>query len=461
MSAGSLAAIEDALAGDASAHDVLDIADDLIDEATRRADTTTLTALADRLDAVAAERDGEWRGLAIAAMRARPVATPSDAVRVAPVRETSEPGAECPACGHPITDDESRVCSSCGLALAPSPEQRSESIAAIDEAVNAFEAGDLRRASDILDEELDRAEETADEITLIYLLEVVRQMIAHLDEGTFGDLEDLVADTAEALHGVQEGALPLTLESAREAFARGDRVQAAELLDRELSVHPVADEERARLAVWRVYGVAGDMATGLAEGDASPFEEAKRSAERRLRPAPENATAEVQATPKATTPPVSRDEAVAVAYGGFWLRTGAFLSDWLLLGMGFGLLDFAIAGVASGDGAGWLWTALVIGLTLAYFAGMHATAGGATIGEMVCKVAVRRRDGSRVDLVQAVARAITTALLWVTVVLGLIDAIMLGTDRKKRSLHDRIAGTTVVRTRGARRSVGQIASRHP
>lgn len=191
---------------------------------------------------------------------------------------------QCPSCGHRVPEEESRFCPSCGCALASSsPAKPPDPIAAIDGAVDAFEEGELQHALDALDEELDRAEQARDEITLIYLLDVSRQMVAQLEEGEFDNLEQLAADTEEALHAVQEGALSATLESARERFAQGDHPQALELLYRELSESPVADEEPARLAVWRVLAVAADMADALSDEDARPFEQVRLSAERRLK----------------------------------------------------------------------------------------------------------------------------------------------------------------------------------
>ena len=117
---------------------------------------------------------------------------------------------QCPSCGHSVVDDESHFCSICGSELAPSAPT-SDPIAAIDTAVDAFEEGELQNALDVLDEELDRAEGARDEITLIYLLDVSRQMLAQLDQGQFDGLEQFVADAEDALHACQEGALPATL----------------------------------------------------------------------------------------------------------------------------------------------------------------------------------------------------------------------------------------------------------
>ena len=245
MSTGSADPIDAALAGDASAHDVLDLVDDAIEGAAGKADTVTLAALADRLDAVAAERGGEWHMLAIAAMRARALATPSGKGGVAAAPDTA--GSEAPP--------------------------------------------------------------------------------------------------------------------------------AAQL-------------------------------------------------------------------PGSTLP---RDEAVQPAYGGWWVRTVAYLLDCVVLGSASGLLAAIAPG--TGDGiAGLLW----VGLPLAYFAGMHAFHDGATVGKAVFGIAVRGPDESGVGFGRAAGRAVATWVLWFTFIGGLVDTIMLGADHRKRSLHDKIAGTVVVRTRGAR-----------
>lgn len=77
-------------------------------------------------------------------------------------------------------------------------------------------------------------------------------------------------------------------------------------------------------------------------------------------------------------------------------------------------------------------------------------------------IALRRPDGSGVGPVRATGRVLVTWLLWSTFILGLVDVTLLGTDTKKRSLHDKIVGTVVVRTRGAPgASAAHIASRHP
>jgi hypothetical protein len=90
--------IEEALARGASPEDVLDIVDAAIEGATRRRDAATLAALADVVDARATERGGDWRGLAIAALRARAAGIPT-AEATPPALPASSQAAETPFAG--------------------------------------------------------------------------------------------------------------------------------------------------------------------------------------------------------------------------------------------------------------------------------------------------------------------------------------------------------------------------
>jgi hypothetical protein len=97
LSTQALAPVEKALARESSVDDVLDVVDDAIEEAKRRDDPETLTALADLLDATASVRGGDWSRLAIAAMRARATAgAPAAEAPPAPVlpAPTVEPQAQ-------------------------------------------------------------------------------------------------------------------------------------------------------------------------------------------------------------------------------------------------------------------------------------------------------------------------------------------------------------------------------
>jgi uncharacterized RDD family membrane protein YckC len=143
--------------------------------------------------------------------------------------------------------------------------------------------------------------------------------------------------------------------------------------------------------------------------------------------------------------PQTADRAAETRYAGWWIRAAAFLVDWVLVGLVYGLLA-----ERSDDINGDLALAIWLFLPLLYFAGLHAINNGATAGKELFGIAVHGPDERRIGFVRAVVRAVATAVLWLTLIGGLIDAIVLGGDRRKQSWHDQIAGTVVIRTRGRR-----------
>lgn len=125
------------------------------------------------------------------------------------------------------------------------------------------------------------------------------------------------------------------------------------------------------------------------------------------------------------------------SYAGWWIRALAYLLDLLLLGVAYVFLG----AMPGGDSllAGFVYFTL----PLAYFAGMHAYADGATVGKLVVRVRVRTVDGGPVGLARAVGRALVTTGLWISSIGGLVDLIVLAADGRKQSVHDKAAGTVV------------------
>jgi len=136
---------------------------------------------------------------------------------------------------------------------------------------------------------------------------------------------------------------------------------------------------------------------------------------------------------------------------GFWIRFVAYLIDSLILGavqFGIGLaLGFAggaMSGVGGEDGLAmtmvtWL-CGMVIGITYAvFFTGYN----GQTPGKMALRVQVVRTDGTPMTYGRAFLREVVGKFIS-ALILG-IGYIMAGFDRNKQSLHDRIAGTYVIR----------------
>jgi len=144
-----------------------------------------------------------------------------------------------------------------------------------------------------------------------------------------------------------------------------------------------------------------------------------------------------------TAPPVHH-------FAGFWIRWVAYLIDTMILGA----VQFAIAlalGLAGGaltdNGNGELTMALigglcgmVVGLTYAvFFTGYN----GQTPGKMALRIQVIRSDGTPMTYGRAFLREVVGKFAS-GIILG-IGYLMAGFDRQKQGLHDKIAGTYVIK----------------
>jgi len=141
--------------------------------------------------------------------------------------------------------------------------------------------------------------------------------------------------------------------------------------------------------------------------------------------------------------------------GGFWLRSMAFAIDHLILL--FTLAIFTVVGFLAAEIGGGgardfffyqqarivlpLLLPLAIILFIAYFAFFHG-AWGQTIGKMIFGLRVVTIDGPPLNFPRALVRTIVYALSAIPLFLGFL---WVGFTRSKRSWHDWIAGTMVIR----------------
>ncbi len=133
-------------------------------------------------------------------------------------------------------------------------------------------------------------------------------------------------------------------------------------------------------------------------------------------------------------------------YGGFWIRLGAKFIDGIVLSavqtpMLF-LLEMSAASSPELAVAAYGYL-MVLGLQIAYtvfFLGKFA----ATPGKMACGLKVVRPTGERITYLRALGRWFAEIL---SALIFLIGYIMAAFDDEKRTLHDRICDTRVVRTR--------------
>lgn len=140
---------------------------------------------------------------------------------------------------------------------------------------------------------------------------------------------------------------------------------------------------------------------------------------------------------------------VAMGYGGFWIRFLAKLIDGIIQsGIGIvmsAILGFVIMPIIGNSSLGMLLSLLInlfsIGLGVAYttyFLGKYA----ATPGKMACGLKVVTSDGGQVSYARACGRHFAE---WLNIFTLWIGYIMAAFDEEKRTLHDRICDTRVIK----------------
>lgn len=142
-----------------------------------------------------------------------------------------------------------------------------------------------------------------------------------------------------------------------------------------------------------------------------------------------------------------------IVLAGFWKRVAAYLVDSLIVGVVGGMIGFvlglfalplAMAGDESGAGAVLVQLAIQLvsmAITAAYYAGFHASRGGATPGKMLIGIKVVRTDGSRISVLRGVGRYFGALLSGLVLCIGYLMAAFTG---RKQALHDMLCDTLVV-----------------
>lgn len=129
----------------------------------------------------------------------------------------------------------------------------------------------------------------------------------------------------------------------------------------------------------------------------------------------------------------------AMEYAGFWIRFAAKLIDGVVLQIIQLPLVIGLGGSLSAPTVEAQIAGIVVGLTyVVFFNGKF----GATPGKMVCRIKIVTDDGEPISYLRAFARYLAEFL---SALLCAIGYIMAAFDEEKRSLHDRICDTRVVR----------------
>ncbi len=134
-------------------------------------------------------------------------------------------------------------------------------------------------------------------------------------------------------------------------------------------------------------------------------------------------------------------------YGGFWPRVGAYMLDGLVVSIPLGIVmnifstTFTATTTNYKSFIFWFygsWAAMFI----LYYSIMESSKKQATIGKMALNLQVTDMYGNRPSFARSFGRCLSKFLS--AIILG-IGFLMVGWDNRKQGLHDKIAGTLVVK----------------
>lgn len=135
-------------------------------------------------------------------------------------------------------------------------------------------------------------------------------------------------------------------------------------------------------------------------------------------------------------------DAQGFTYKGFWIRVGAKVIDGIITNVVSIIIGVAVGMAAAGSGVG-EGIAAILGMCFGfgyyiYFVGRF----GATPGKMAIGARIVNADGSPVSYLKAAGRMLAEIISALTFGIGYM---MCGWDAQKRTLHDRICGTVVIK----------------
>lgn len=130
-------------------------------------------------------------------------------------------------------------------------------------------------------------------------------------------------------------------------------------------------------------------------------------------------------------------------YAGFWIRVAAALIDSVLMyivffGAAFLFMDGGLENIAMGMTITLQLIFAAAGIL--YFAGMESSSRQATLGKMAVGIKVCNAQGEQLSFANALGRYFAKFISAITLYIGFM---MVGWDKKKQGLHDKIASTYV------------------
>jgi len=134
------------------------------------------------------------------------------------------------------------------------------------------------------------------------------------------------------------------------------------------------------------------------------------------------------------------------AYAGFWIRFLAKVIDGIIMQIVFVPIQFFAPANSEDPAVVMRYVFLAVGIQFViraayqiFFVGKW----GATVGKMALRLKVVRPDGNKVSYGRACGRYFAEILSGMILAIGYIIAAF---DEQKRSMHDRICDTRVIRT---------------
>ncbi len=239
---------------------------------------------------------------------------------------------------------------------------------------------------------------------------------------------------------------PLSADDMRQRFQRGD-ITLATLVWREgFAQWAPLSEAVDELQLQNLASAASNLGSGIdLRGDYTAID---------------NATAPLPGTGGGTYSPYTAPAAATgyanaavvngqdVVYAGFWKRYAAYFIDYILLTVVTLPLSMIInlTGAGSGNESVQVALTLVVMLlsmviSIGYYAGFHASRGGATLGKMAVGIKVVRGNGERISFLRAFCRYLATIVSSLILMIGFIMAAF---TERKQALHDMMCDTLVV-----------------
>lgn len=128
---------------------------------------------------------------------------------------------------------------------------------------------------------------------------------------------------------------------------------------------------------------------------------------------------------------------------GFWIRVVATIIDGIIIGVIQFLLGLIFGDLMDTEtNPGYAYTISLI-LSIIYYVWFQAQFRGQTLGKKITGIRVTKLDGGRVSFGRMFLREIIGKTLSVLI---LFIGFIMAAGSSKRALHDRIAGTIVVRS---------------